>query len=167
MILNTKTTLPRPRTVKSATVTSAGTLITSTSEEKTVFLVDLINGDSTNMATLKHGAITIAQIPAGGSIALNAPIEVAPFQIRSPGGYAIGNGITFNVFSISSPLASGTVIAFTGGGVFTLTSAAAANANSYSGNLTVAAVNDSYDIGYTKVKVEVVTSTKFTATYMV
>ena len=166
MILNTKTTLPLQRTVKVASITSAGTLITAPSEGKTVTLVDLINGDGTNMATLKHGAITIAQIPAGGSIALNAPIEVAPFEIRSP-GHAIGNGISFNVYAISSPLANGTVIAFTGGGIFTLTSAAAANASTYSGNLTVAAVSNSYDKGYIKVKVDVVTSTKFTATYMV
>tara|TARA_R110000765_G_scaffold228534_5_gene332168 strand:- start:23 stop:523 length:501 start_codon:yes stop_codon:yes gene_type:complete len=164
MILSNKISVPR--SVKSASITSAGTLITAPSAGKTVVLVDLINGDGTHMATLKHGSTTIAQIPAGGSIALNAPIEVAPHEIKTPSAKSIGNGITLSVFSITSPLASGTVITFTGGGIFTLTSAAAASAYSYSGNLTVAALT-AMEIGYTTAKVDVLTSTKFTATYMV
>jgi len=46
---------------------------------KSIILVDLINGDGSNMATLKitdgNGAV-IAQVPAGGAISLNAPIKV-------------------------------------------------------------------------------------------
>jgi hypothetical protein len=70
------------------------------------------------------------------------------------------------VEQLAAALASGDVITFAGGGVLTLTSAASAAATSLAGNLTVAAIAVG-EIGYTTVKVDVVTSTKFTATYMV
>ena len=69
-----------PRTVNTANTTSAGTtLAAAPGAGKSIILVDLINGDGTNMATLKitdgSGAV-IAQVPAGGAISLNAPIKV-------------------------------------------------------------------------------------------
>ena len=67
---------------------------------------------------------------------------------------------------LATASASGDVITFAGGGVLTLTSSANAAATSLVGNLTVAALVVG-EIGYTTVKVDVVTSTKFTATYMV
>ena len=78
MILPSTTSLPR--TVTTANTTSAGTtLAAAPGAGKSIILVDLINGDGTNMATLKitdgSGAV-IAQVPAGGAISLNAPIKV-------------------------------------------------------------------------------------------
>ena len=78
MILPSTTSLPR--TVNTANTTSAGTtLAAAPGAGKSIILVDLINGDGTNMATLKitdgSGAV-IAQVPAGGAISLNAPIKV-------------------------------------------------------------------------------------------
>ena len=79
MILPSTTSLPR--TINAANTTSAGaTLAAAPGAGKSIILVDLINGDGSNMATLKEdnnsGAV-IAQVPAGGAISLNAPITVA------------------------------------------------------------------------------------------
>ena len=78
MILPSTTSLPR--TINAANTTSAGaTLAAAPGAGKSIVLVDLINGDGSNMATLKEdnnsGAV-IAQVPAGGAISLNAPITV-------------------------------------------------------------------------------------------
>ena len=78
MILSNSTSLPR--TVNTASTTSAGaTLAAAPGAGKSIILVDLMNGDGSNMATLKEddgsGAV-IAQVPAGGAISLNAPIKV-------------------------------------------------------------------------------------------
>lgn len=172
MILTNKISVPR--TVNVASSTSAGaTLITAPSSGKNVTLVDLINGDGSNMATLKekHGsatADTIAQIPAGGAIALNAPILVSPKKVVLDAGEssAIASGLELETELLEAALKTGDAITFAGGGVFTLTSDAAAGANSIEGALTVAAVGLG-EKGYTTVKVDVATSTKFTATYMV
>ena len=78
MILPSITSLPRTVNVASTTA-AAATLAAAPGTGKSIILVDLINGDGTNMATLKEddasGAV-IAQVPAGGSISLNAPISV-------------------------------------------------------------------------------------------
>ena len=70
---------------------------------------------------------------------------------------------TVTVEQLATAFESGDVITFAGGGVLTLTSAASAAATSLAGNLTVAAINVG-ETGRTPVKVDVVTSTKFTAT---
>ena len=173
MILTNKSLQSIPRTVKAASSTSAGaTLITAPSSGKNITLVDLINGDGTNMATLKekHGsatADTIAQIPAGGAISLNAPILVSPKKvvIAPDEASAIASAVTLETDNLEAALKTGDAITFAGGGVFTLSSDAAAGANGVSGALTVAAVAAG-EKGYTTVKVDVATSTKFTATYM-
>ena len=78
MILSSTTSLPRTVNVASTTA-AAATLAAAPGAGRSIILVDLINGDGTNMATLKEdnssGAV-IAQVPAGGSISLNAPISV-------------------------------------------------------------------------------------------
>ena len=169
MILSNKISVPRSVTV--ASVTSAGTLITAPSAGKNVVLVDLINADGSNIATLKdkHGsaaADTLALVPVSTAVSLNAPILVATKKVITGSAHAVANGITVTVEQLAAALASGDVITFAGGGVLTLTSAASAAATSLAGNLTVAAIAVG-EIGYTTVKVDVVTSTKFTATYMV
>jgi len=169
MILSNKISVPR--TVSVASVTSAGTLITAPSAGKNVVLVDLINADGSNIATLKdkHGsaaADTLALVPVSTAISLNAPILVSTKKVVTGSAHAVANGITVTVEKLAAALASGDVITFAGGGVLTLTSAANAAATSLAGNLTVAAITAG-EKGYTTVKVDVVTSTKFTATYMV
>ena len=78
MILSNSTSLPRTVNVANTTA-AAATLAAAPGAGKSIILVDLINGDGTNMATLKEddssGAV-IAQVPAGGAISLNAPIKV-------------------------------------------------------------------------------------------
>jgi|21_taG_2_1085346.scaffolds.fasta_scaffold00206_3 hypothetical protein len=169
MILSNKISVPR--TVSVASVTSAGTLITAPSAGKNVVLVDLINADGSNIATLKdkHGsaaADTLALVPVSTAVSLNAPILVKTKKVVTGTAHAVANGITVTVEKLATALASGDVITFAGGGVLTLTSGASAAATSLAGNLTVAALTVG-ETGYTTVKVDVVTSTKFTATYMV
>jgi len=169
MILDNTTSLPRK--VGSANSTSAGaTLITAATEGKAIYLVDLLNGDGSNMATLKErlaGGPVIAQVPAGGVASLNAPIKVSPIKVtvNNGSGYAVANGISITVDAIPKALLSGDVIYFKNGGVFTLTSGASANATSLTGNLTVAALVDN-EAGNTKAIVHCATSTKFTATFI-
>ena len=78
MILPSTTSLPRTVNVANTTA-AAATLASAPGAGKSIILVDLINGDGSNMATLKEtdgdGAV-IAQVPAGGAISLNAPITV-------------------------------------------------------------------------------------------
>ena len=171
MILNNTTSLPR--TVSVASVTSAGTLITAPSAGKNVVLVDLLNADGSNIATLKdkHGsaaADTLALVPVSTAISLNAPILVAPKKVVSTSSHsgAESNPITVTVEATATDFVSGDIITFAGGAVLTLTANAYPAATSLTGNLTVAAIAVG-EIGYTTVKVDVVTSTKFTATYMV
>ena len=78
MILPSSTSLPR--TVNVNSTTSAGAVLAAApGAGKSIILIDLINGDGSNMASLKEtdgsGAL-IAQVPAGGAISLNAPIKV-------------------------------------------------------------------------------------------
>lgn len=169
MILSNKISVPR--TVSVASITSAGTLITAASPGKNVVLVDLINADASNIASLKdkHGSAVsdlLAQVPVSTAVSLNAPILVATKKAITGSAHAVANGITVTVEHLATAFASGDVITFAGGGVLTLTSSANAAATSLVGNLTVAAIVVG-EIGYTTVKVDVVTSTKFTATYMV
>jgi len=78
MILPSTTSLPRTVNVANSTA-AAATLAAAPGAGRSIILVDLINGDGTNMATLKEDdddGDVIAQVPAGGSISLNAPISV-------------------------------------------------------------------------------------------
>jgi hypothetical protein len=169
MILSNKISVPR--TVSVASITSAGTLITAPSAGKNVILVDLINADGSNIATLKdkHGSAvagTLALVPISTAISLNAPILVATKKVVTGIAHAVNATVTLSVEKLATAFASGDIITFAGGGILTLSSAASAGATSLAGNLSVAAVAVG-EIGYTTVKVDVVTSTKFTATYMV
>lgn len=169
MILDNTTTLPR--TVKSGNTTSAGaTIITATTHGKAIHLVDLINGDGSNMASIKDraaGGPLVAQVPAGGTVSLSAPIKVSHLEatVNNGSGYSVGNGLTVTVDSLPKALLSGDVLYFSGGGVLTLTSGANAGATSLAGNLTVADLTDN-EKGKTKVAIHVATATKFTATYI-
>jgi len=175
MILSNKN-ISLPRTVSVASITSAGTLITAASAGKNVVLVDLINGDGSNIASLKekHGsavvAAPIAQIPVSTAISLNAPILVATKKVvidpapASP--HVVANNVTVTVEATATAFVAGDAITFAGGGVLTLDNAYNAGVTSIVGDITVASINAG-EIGYTTVKVDVVTSTKFTATYTV
>ena len=73
MILSNKISVPR--TVSVASITSAGTLITAASPGKNVVLVDLINADASNIASLKdkHGSAVsdlLAQVPVSTAVSL-------------------------------------------------------------------------------------------------
>ena len=78
MILPSSTSLPR--TVNVNSTTSAGAVLAAApGAGKSIILIDLINGDGSNMASLKETDASgdlIAQVPAGGAISLNAPIKV-------------------------------------------------------------------------------------------
>ena len=173
MILSNKISVPR--TVSVASITSAGTLITAPSAGKNVILVDLINADGSNIATLKdkHGSAVadiLAQVPVSTAVSLNAPILVATKKVvinpapASP--HVVANNVTVTVEATATAFVAGDAITFAGGGVLTLDNAYNAGVTSVVGDITVAAINAG-EIGYTTVKVDVVTSTKFTATYMV
>ena len=167
-------TLSVPRTVNVANSTSAGVaLVTAASPGQSFVLVDLINADGSNIATLKdkHGSAVsdlLAQIPVSTAISLTAPIHVtAKKAVAGFGeGTGTGPGKTIEVSPyLEAALKDGDVITFTGGGVFTLTSDAAAGSASITGDLTVAAIVER-EKGYTTPKVWITGSTKFTATYM-
>jgi len=173
MILSNKISVPR--TVSVASITSAGTLITAASPGKNVVLVDLINADGSNIATLKdkHGsavADTLALVPVSTAVSLNAPILVKTKKVvidptpASP--HVVANNITVTVEATATAFVAGDAITFAGGGVLTLDNAYNAGVTSIVGDVTVASINAG-EIGHTTVKVDVVTSTKFTATYMV
>jgi len=174
MILSNKN-ISLPRTVSVASITSAGTLITAASPGKNVVLVDLINADGSNIATLKdkHGsaaADTLALVPVSTAISLNAPILVKTKKVvidptpASP--HTVADNVTITVEATATAFAANDVITFAGGGVLTLDNAYNAGVTSIVGDITVASINAG-EIGYTTVKVDVVTSTKFTATYTV
>jgi hypothetical protein len=168
MILSNKISVPR--TVSVASITSAGTLITAASPGKNVVLVDLINADSSNIASLKdkHGSAVsdlLAQVPVSTAISLNAPILVATKKVVTGSAHSTGS-VSVTVEQLATAFANNDIITFAGGGVLTLTSAASAAATTLDGTLSVAPIVVG-EIGHTTVKVDVVTSTKFTATYMV
>ena len=166
-------TLSVPRTVNVANSTSAGVaLVTAPSAGQNFVLVDLINADGSNIATLKdkHGSAVsdlLAQVPVSTAIGLQAPIMVAAKKVvlDADESSAIATGLELEVDKLESALKDGDVITFAGGGVFTLDTDAAAGANSIEGDITVAAVGKG-EKGYTTPKVWITGSTKFTATYM-
>jgi len=168
MILDNNQILPRK--TGSANTTGAGaTLVQAAASGKAIHLVDLINGDGSNMASLKyHGATgeLIAQVGAGSAISLNAPIKVPSRKatVNNASGYSVANGVSVTVDALAKAIPSGDILYFTNGGVLTLTSGAAAGATTLAGNLTVANIVDN-EVGQTKAKIHVATSTKFTATY--
>lgn len=65
-----------------------------------------------------------------------------------PSGYSIGNGIVMNVNAIPESLAIGTILEFTGGGIFTLTADANSGALSITGDLTISNVSNSEESFY-------------------
>lgn len=169
MILDNKIKLPR-KIGTANTTGAAATLVQATNYGKKIYLVDLINGDGSNMASLKHnatGGALIAQVGAGAAISLNAPIEVNfnEATVNNASGYAVANSITIAVDPTPRAMVSGELLYFENGAIFTLTAAKGAGSTTLAGNLTVAALTDNA-VGKTKAKVHVDTATKFTATYL-
>jgi hypothetical protein len=62
--------------------------------------------------------------------------------INNGAGYSTGTGITMTVDALPKAIASGEVLTFTGGGVFTLTADAGESSTSITGDLATAAVAD-------------------------
>ena len=171
-------TLSVPRTVNVANSTSAGVaLVTAPSAGQNFVLVDLINADGSNIATLKdkHGSAVdtlLAQVTVSTAISLTAPILVASKKVvagslgADPPGGVPANNITVTVEPLEKALVAGDVITFAGGGVFTLDNGYAAGVTSIVGDLTVLGNLNADEVGYTTPKVWITGSTKFTATYM-